>query len=552
MATYKPGVNSIKKTGSAALNGDVTISEGTNVTITQSGNDLSIAASGGGGGAVDSVNGATGIVVLDQDDIADGTTYKQYSATEKTKLSGIATSATANDTDANLKARANHTGTQTASTISDFSTAADARITAATGVSVQAYDADLTTWGGKTAPSGTVVGTTDTQTLSAKTLTTPKIDVITEETAAAGVTVDGVLLKDTAVTADAFKSSSDMLIDASSSTGIIEFEGAEFNFYTGPVKITQTLEMGSTDTTISRASAGLVAVEGNPIARTVDIQTFTSDGTWTKPANAKLVKVFLIGGGGGGGSGRRGAAASVRCGGGGGSGAGMTVSELPASLFASTESVVVGTGGAGAAAQTVDSTNGITGSTGNSSTFSSGSTIIKSDYGDSGAGGTASNGGGGVTSNSAYISNSNSTGAGASASGSGGTGSSGANSASTSPRGGGAGGGVTSGNSQSNGGSGGDSSGAGNAGFPATGGTGGTAGGSNGNAGSSQPVGSYFGGGGGGGGGGTSNGTTPGGNGGDGGIYGGGGGGGGASTNGANSGAGGAGANGIVVVMTYF
>lgn len=39
------------------------------------------------------------------------------------------------------------------------------------GTTVQAYDADLTTWAGKTAPSGTVVGTTDSQTLSAKTVT---------------------------------------------------------------------------------------------------------------------------------------------------------------------------------------------------------------------------------------------------------------------------------------------------------------------------------------------------------------------------------------------
>lgn len=38
------------------------------------------------------------------------------------------------------------------------------------GVTVQAYDADLTTWAGKTAPSGTVVGTSDTQTLTAKTI----------------------------------------------------------------------------------------------------------------------------------------------------------------------------------------------------------------------------------------------------------------------------------------------------------------------------------------------------------------------------------------------
>lgn len=40
------------------------------------------------------------------------------------KLNAIATGATANDTDANLKNRANHTGTQTASTISDFNAAA--------------------------------------------------------------------------------------------------------------------------------------------------------------------------------------------------------------------------------------------------------------------------------------------------------------------------------------------------------------------------------------------------------------------------------------------
>lgn len=38
------------------------------------------------------------------------------------------------------------------------------------GTNVQAWDADLDTWAGKTAPSGTVVGTSDTQTLSAKTI----------------------------------------------------------------------------------------------------------------------------------------------------------------------------------------------------------------------------------------------------------------------------------------------------------------------------------------------------------------------------------------------
>ncbi|MDH4873008.1 hypothetical protein [Pseudomonas sp. BN515] len=50
------------------------------------------------------------------------------SAADKAKLDGVATGATANDTDANLKSRANHTGTQVASTISDFSEAVDDRV----------------------------------------------------------------------------------------------------------------------------------------------------------------------------------------------------------------------------------------------------------------------------------------------------------------------------------------------------------------------------------------------------------------------------------------
>jgi hypothetical protein len=50
------------------------------------------------GGSVDSVNGQSGTVSLDQDDIPDGTTYKQYSQTEKTKLAGIETAADVTDT----------------------------------------------------------------------------------------------------------------------------------------------------------------------------------------------------------------------------------------------------------------------------------------------------------------------------------------------------------------------------------------------------------------------------------------------------------------------
>lgn len=50
----------------------------------------------------------------------------------------------------------------------------------------QDYDADLTTWASKTAPSGDVVGTTDTQSLTNKTLTNPTVTNYVESVVAIG------------------------------------------------------------------------------------------------------------------------------------------------------------------------------------------------------------------------------------------------------------------------------------------------------------------------------------------------------------------------------
>lgn len=101
---------------------------------------------------------------FDQDNMVDGTTNKNFTATEKTKLSGVATGATANDTDANLKARANHTGTQTASTISDFATAV------ATNSAVAANTAKVS----NATHTGDVTGSTDL-TIGAAKVTNAKI-----------------------------------------------------------------------------------------------------------------------------------------------------------------------------------------------------------------------------------------------------------------------------------------------------------------------------------------------------------------------------------------
>jgi hypothetical protein len=84
-------------------------------------------ATGGGGGVTDvtatapitSTGGTTPLIAITA---ASTSVAGSMSAADKTKLNGIATGATANSTDATLLARANHTGTQTASTISNFDT----------------------------------------------------------------------------------------------------------------------------------------------------------------------------------------------------------------------------------------------------------------------------------------------------------------------------------------------------------------------------------------------------------------------------------------------
>lgn len=121
----------------------------------------------------------------------------------------------------------------------------------------------------------------------------------------------------------------------------------------------------------------------------VQVDTFTSSGTWTKPAFAKKVTIFVLPGGPGGGSGARQATTSARSGGAAGGSAGYYSYIAEASQLTSTVSVTVGAGGTGGASVTTDSTNGNAGTAGGSSSF--GSYVVSQTH-NGGAGGTTSSG----------------------------------------------------------------------------------------------------------------------------------------------------------------
>lgn len=277
----------------------------------------------------------------------------------------------------------------------------------------------------------------------------------------------------------------------------------------------------------------------------VDIQVFTSSGTWTKPSSALAVDVYVVGAGGGGGSGSRRPTIGEMSGGGGGGGGAYSCKRFLAQALAATETVTVGTGGSGGAAQTSNGTSGNAGSAGGASSFGT-STLVIADGGGAGGGGGTSSGGSAGTGASTRNGDIVFAGGNGGAGGNGSAGGQGADIATGSGARGGGGGATRSAGTGFAGGAG----GAFITNYVKAGGAGGTSSGGVGTAGSSTDAGFFFGGVGGGGGG-QSNAEVVGYAGGAGGFPGGGGGGGTGSQDGNNSGAGGAGGGGMVVVVTY-
>jgi hypothetical protein len=161
---------------------------------------------------------------------------------------------------------------------------------------------------GATTFSGNVVvsGSTTANTLSVTTVsaTVVQSDTISEKTSAAGVTVDGVLLKDTTVTANTIKASG-----TSSSQGEVQlFEdtdnGTNYVALKAPASIASDVTFVLPDADGTTGQALVTDGSGNLSFSSAGgsdyvMQVYTSPATWTKPAGLKAVKVTVIGGGGG-------------------------------------------------------------------------------------------------------------------------------------------------------------------------------------------------------------------------------------------------------------
>lgn len=121
--------------------------------------------------------------------------------------------------------------------------------------------------------------------------------------------------------------------------------------------------------------------------QSIDVQTFNTNGTWTKPTGAKSVLVTLFGAGGGGGGGEGDDNGNSEPGSGGGGGA-MREEFFQADDLDGTVAITIGTGGVGG--DSIENDNGEGGGNGGDTTFG---TFLTGYGGGGGEGGRSSNDG---------------------------------------------------------------------------------------------------------------------------------------------------------------
>lgn len=112
--------------------------------------------------------------------VGKGLSTEDYTTAEKTKLSGVATGATANSTDASLRDRSTHTGTQAISTVSGLQTALDSKaVIADSTVSTTTTYSSTKLEGIFTAFTGTLNGLEADFNTGYNTLDAAKVDKVT-------------------------------------------------------------------------------------------------------------------------------------------------------------------------------------------------------------------------------------------------------------------------------------------------------------------------------------------------------------------------------------
>jgi hypothetical protein len=168
----------------------------------------------------------------------------------------------------------------------------------------------------------------------------------------------------------------------------------------GTVPLSKLSLTGASEGEILKIASGAPSWEaeggGGGAGTGSDLQTFTANGTWTKPAGAKWIEIICVGAGGGGGGGRGSTNASLKSGGGGGGGGALTRRVFAAGSLPDTLTITVSSGGAAGAAGA--SASGGTGGDGGSSSVSASGVTYATAGGGGGAGGGgagAANGGGG-------------------------------------------------------------------------------------------------------------------------------------------------------------
>jgi hypothetical protein len=162
-------------------------------------NDTDATAGGSGSTNLSSSTSATTVTVASDTGTdatlaaATGSAAGVMTAADKSKLDGIASGATANSTDSQLRDRSTHTGTQTAATISDFAeTARDTigtALVAGTNVTITPNDGADTITIAATAGADSGIITTNSQSGTTYTLVIGDTGLIVETTNSSAVTV---------------------------------------------------------------------------------------------------------------------------------------------------------------------------------------------------------------------------------------------------------------------------------------------------------------------------------------------------------------------------